>query len=823
MENNKLYLSDLKTGQTAFIKKVTGRGAFKRRLYEMGFTRTAQVTVIKNAPLKDPIEYEILGYNISLRRSEAEKIEVETPQTQDTEYHSCDLKDSFQGFKSQTEINIALVGNPNAGKTSLFNKLTKANEHVGNYSGVTVGSKTHSIQYKNYKINFVDLPGTYSISSFSPEEVYVRSQLIEASPDIVLNVIDSGNLYRNLFLTTQVLDMDLPIIVALNMYDDLEKKGNQLNYTFLGKMLGIPMVPTVASKNKGINSLLDKIVQVFEGKEPDIRHIHINYGKDIEKAIQNIQQVLKTGNEWLTDAISSRFIAIKLLENDKEIQHTIADCKNLEDIQNTTQKEIQQLEARYQNDTHALISDAKYAFIRGALKETFVENQEKAVSINQKIDRYITHKYLGFPIFIAILWLMFQSTFWLGSYPMDWIDALVSSINEMVGTYMPDGMLKDLITDGIISGVGGVIIFLPNILILFFFISLMEDTGYMARAAFIMDKLMHKIGLHGKSFIPLIMGFGCNVPAILATRTIENRSERFLTILINPFMSCSARLPVYVLITAVAFPNQAGNVIFLIYIIGIVLAALMALLFKKALFSKSETPFVMELPPYRLPIVKVTLKNMWSKAYEYLRKMGGVILVASIIVWALGYFPLNEEHQQVYEQQQAQIEQDFQAQNITEAQRDSVLSELQLNYQNERLSESYIGRMGKSIEPAITPLGFDWRIGISILSGVPAKEIVVSTMGVLFKTDTEESEDNLTQKLKQQVHQSGIDKGKPLFDSITAFTFLLFVLIYFPCIATMSAVQKEMGSWKWALFLFVYTTVLAYGVSFIFYQVAHLF
>ena len=825
-------MSDYKTGEKLVITKLLGRGAFKRRLAEMGFTRGAVVEVVKNAPLRDPIEYDILGYNISLRRAEAEMIEVEPCSNFEIDevYNGTIDANPFKKIKPSTEINIALVGNPNAGKTTLFNLLSNEHEHVGNYSGVTVGATASKLKFKNYTINIVDLPGTYSISSFSPEEVYVRNHLLNELPDIVLNVVDSGNLHRNLYLTTQLIDMDLQIVMALNMFDDLEKNSAKLDYKHLGGMLGIPMVPTVASRKKGINELLEKIVDVFEGKEESVRHIHINYGKPLDRAIKEITDVIKIPqNHEVTNKISSRFTAIKLLEKDKEIENTLSLFSNKEDIKSIVNKWIKKIEINRNIDSHTLVTDAKYGFIRGALKETLEEGKVKKHYKTKKIDDFITHKIWGFPIFIFILWFMFQSTFWLGNYPMEWIDSLVTSIKDLIGSSMAEGPLKDLIIDGIINGVGGVIIFLPNILILFFFISLMEDTGYMARAAFIMDKLMHKIGLHGKSFIPLIMGFGCNVPAIMATRTIENRSERILTILINPFMSCSARLPVYVLITAAVFPNNAGNMIFLIYIIGIAVAAIMAIIFKKLFFREDETPFVMELPPYRAPIITGTLRHMWNKAQEYLKKMGGIILIASVIVWALGYFPINEISLNNYENEIAELGKKYDNRLITQNERTQLEKQTKARFRSKQLSDSYIGRFGKTIEPAIEPLGFDWRMGVSIIAGIPAKEIIVSTMGVLFSSIPEEisinskselKEGGMAHRIRTQVHLDGDKKGNPLFTRLSAFSFLLFVLIYFPCVATLSAVRKETGSWKWPAFMFVYTTSLAYAISFGFYQIA---
>ncbi len=824
IQSSIVNLSELETGNVGIVVKLTGRGAFKRRLTEMGFTRGAQVEVIKNAPLRDPIEYKILNYNISLRRAEAEMIEVSVPVTEagDVLFLGSENAEKFNLFVQKPSISVALVGNPNAGKTTLFNSLSHANEHVGNYSGVTVDAKHASFKHKGYVIDLVDLPGTYSISSFSPEEIYVRTHLLEAMPDLVLNVVDAGNLHRNLFLTTQLIDMDLQIVMALNMYDDLKNRGDKLDFDHLGRMMGIPIVPTIASKNQGLIDLLDAIVDTFEGKNDTIRHIHIQYGKPLDKAIAEVQYQIKIPkNQELTNRISSRFMAIKLLEKDKEIAQALFKFSNQVGINETVDHWVNKIESHLKEDTHSLISEAKYAYIRGALKETLKENKAQVIDKTRKIDKIITHKYLGFPIFFGLLWLMFQSTFTIGNYPMEWIEMLVSYAQQVATYWISPGPFKDLLVDGIIGGVGGVVVFLPNILLLFFFISLMEDTGYMARAAFIMDKLMHTIGLHGKSFIPLIMGFGCNVPAIMATRTIENRSERILTILINPLMSCSARLPVYVLIASAVFPNHAGNAIFVMYLSGIVLAGMMSILFKKLFFRKVETPFVMELPPYRMPVMRGTLRHMWHKGAEYLNKMGGVILIASILIWALGYFPLDKPSEKLMEAEKVNLEQAYQMQEISLQYKDSLSQKISQDYYNQRLAQSYIGRFGKLIEPVIAPLGFDWRIGVSLISGMPAKEIIVSTMGVLFKDSHGETVE-MQDKIRSQVYQTGPKAGAPLFNGITAFSFLLFVLIYFPCVATLSAVRKETGSWKWPAFMLFYTSILAYSVSFLFYQISNL-
>jgi len=824
-----LQLSDLHNEEKAIITKVKGRGAFRKRITEMGFVKGQLVEVVKNAPLKDPIEYRIMGYEISLRRSEASLIEVVSETEAKISAHDFNGVIDEQTLKTSAHekgkiINIALVGNPNCGKTTLFNYASHSKESVGNYSGVTVDSKLAEFKQNGYKFNITDLPGTYSLSAYTPEELYVRIHILNQQPDIVINVIDSSNLERNLYLTTQLIDMDIKVVVALNMYDELVKKGNKLNYDSLGKMIGIPMVPTVSSKGEGVEELFNKVIDVYEDKDESVRHIHINYGKGIEKSIKHIQTVIKQ-NKDLTDKISSRFIAIKLLEKDEHIDKIIKRSPNYKEIKSVTNREIKKLESNLKEDSETLITDQKYGFIAGALKETFKKETFENVSKSDIIDTFLTHKLFGFPLFFFFMWLMFQTTFTLGSYPMEWIDSFVGLVSNFVETTMPEGMLKDLIVQGVIGGVGGVIVFLPNILILFFFISLMEDTGYMARAAFIMDKIMHKIGLHGRSFIPLIMGFGCNVPAIMATRTIESKNDRILTILINPFMSCSARLPVYILITSAFFPDNGGNIIFAIYALGILLAATMAIIFKKIFFNKEEVPFVMELPPYRTPTLNVTIKHMWHKGSQYLQKMGGIILIASVIIWALGYFPLNKEL--TSELTKTVKQKTEQINNISDTVKVKNIQEEITTLNAEILAtkqeNSYIGKIGHFFEPAMQPLGFDWKMTVSLISGIAAKEIVISTMGVLYQADADDDESTLITKLQTQKYTGGDKKGSLVFTQLSAISFLIFILIYFPCIATITAVKRETGKWSWAIFMMFYTTSLAWIISFLVYQIGGFF
>lgn len=664
MEKPILYkrLSELKTSEQGVITKVFGHGSFRNRITEMGFVRGKAVKVIKNAPLLDPIEYEIMGYRIALRKSEAELIGVTVAENAfgpSSRHGDATFRDeSVNRFLHEAgkTINVALVGNPNCGKTSLFNTASGSHERVGNYSGVTVDAKEAHFRQDGYTIRLFDLPGTYSITEYTPEELYVRAHLLNEMPDVVVNVVDASNLERNLLLTTQLIDMNLKVVIALNMYDELERSGDTLNYRDLGRMIGIPIIPTVANRKEGIDALFKTVIDVFEDNEPVVRHIHINYGTDIEQSIRTLQAKIWE-NKDLVARYSSRYLAIRLLGDDKNIREIIASrAANSDEIDATAARLREKLEHRYGEPAETIITDAKYGFIAGALEETYrSRNAGKKHVPADRIDRVMTHRIWGLPIFLLLMWITFQTTFSLGGIPAEWMEAGVQWLGDRVTDLMPEGSLRELLVGGIISGVGGVIVFLPNILILFFFISLMEDTGYMARAAFIMDKLMHKIGLHGKSFIPLLMGFGCNVPAIMATRTLESRKDRVMTMLIIPFMSCSARLPVYVLLISAFFPHNQGLVLFSIYLIGILIAVLSSVLFKKLLFAKQEAPFVMELPPYRIPTVHNVVRHMWDKGAQYLKKMGTVILLASIIIWALGHYPRNVEYSTDYAAEKALV------------------------------------------------------------------------------------------------------------------------------------------------------------------------
>lgn len=804
----------------------------------MGFVAGKEVSVLQRAPLLDPVEYTIMGYNVSLRNSEASLIEIVTEsevRSQPETNGSLSFNGSLLGYTARQKgkvINVALVGNPNSGKTTIFNHASGSREHVGNYSGVTVDAKEARFRKGDYTFIVTDLPGTYSVSAYSPEELYVRDFITEAMPDVVVNIIDSSNLERNLYLTTQLIDMDIKLVGVLNMYDEFTSSGNTLNHEQLGHLLGFPFVTAVGSKGRGVDDMLQKIIDVYEDRETSLRHIHINYGGVIEQGISRIQQLLrKPENRSLIDRISSRFMAIKLIEKDRAAEVFSEQFTNAAEINKAVDAEISRIETNMNQDTESLITDAKYGFIAGALRETLILNAVSERKASEVIDTIITHKVWGIPIFVFLMWLTFYGTFRIGEYPMNWIEALVEFTSQRLDALLADGMLKDLFIQGIIGGVGGVIIFLPNILLLYLFISLMEDTGYMARAVFIMDKVMHKIGLHGKSFIPLLMGFGCNVPAILSTRIIESRTDRLITMLINPFMSCSARLPVYILFISAFFVQYQGTILFSMYVIGVLLAIGSALLFRKAMFKQADVPFVMELPPYRTPTLRSLLKHMWNRAEQYLKKIGGVILTASIIIWALGYFPRTTPQDQLFESRIATITSQYsraihQTQQPEEVvaglrgEMDSKISEIENEKESNRQLNSYIGRLGHFIEPVMRPLGFDWKMSVAILTGVAAKEITVGTLGVLYQAGegADETSASLIQKLQQQTHGSGPYKGEKVFTPLVAFSFMIFILIYFPCVAVVAAIRKESGSWKYAAFIVVYTTGLAYLASLLVFQ-----
>ena len=794
-----MLLSELKTGSSAVVVKVLGHGGFRRRILEMGFVRGQRVVSVLNAPLRDPIKYRIMGYEVSLRRSEAAMVEVLTPeeareyQLQSGEVTTAQNEDVVQNVFNEKvrQIKIALVGNPNSGKTSLFNALSGGHEHVGNYSGVTVDAKCGSLNYKGYKIHITDLPGTYALSAYTPEEMYVRHHLMDKMPDVVINAVVASNIERNLFLTTELIDLNPKIVVALNMYDELEQSGAKLDYERLGRMIGVPMVPIVARSGKGLNELLDEVILTFENENPKVRHIHIQYASSIESEVSSLATLMKQHAEELPKCFPPRYWSVKMLEKDRSVESLLSGAEHYNEWREKRDRAVVRIKTALGEDVESAVTNEKYGFIEGALAETYTPSSGDNNRKTSLIDRVVTHKYFGIPLFLLVMFLMFWSTFTLGAYPQEWIEAGFAWLGEFVGGLMNDGPLRDLIVDGIIGGVGSVAVFLPNILILYLFISLMEDSGYMARAAFIMDKLMHLAGLHGKSFIPLVMGFGCNVPAIMATRTIESRSSRLITILINPFMSCSARLPVFILLAGTFFPEYAGLALFGIYIFGGVMAVFTARVLRRFMFGADETPFVMELPPYRIPTLNATLRHMWERSEQYLKKIGGLILVAAIVIWFLSYYP-----RATYEP--AAVD---------------VIENVSADMAVQQSEYSYLGRIGKLCEPVMKPLGLDWRASVSLLSGAAAKEIVVSTLGVLYSVEDAESN---SVSLSQHLIASGN------YSRAAALAMMIFVLLYFPCIATISAIAQEAGGWKWALFSVVYNTALAWVVAFAAYHIGGL-
>jgi ferrous iron transport protein B len=812
-------LYDLNEGDAGIILKIKGRGQFRQRLSEMGFVVGKKVEVIKKAPLRDPIEYKIMGYHISLRNSEAQLIEVVKGDTK-TVFRSDNgvlvSEDENGSWLEKTkQIQVALVGNPNSGKTTFFNFASGSKEKVGNYAGVTVDSKEATYKQSGYTFSIVDLPGTYSIKSYSPEEIYLRNYIFDNKPDIIVNIVDASNLERNLYLTSQLIDMGVQIVIALNMYDELEKKGDILDHVSLGKLLGVPVIPTVSSRGKGIGELFEKIIEVYEIREPVVRHIHINYGTEIENSIYAIQSRIKIEeNRAFTNIVSARYLAIELLENDKEYSKSITRCINSSEIIEVGRKEYNRLEKLYSEPLETVITDLRYGFISGALKETLKISKVERLRKTKIIDNYLTNKYLGIPIFIIFMWLTFFTTFKLGGYPKYWMETGFGRLSGLISDNLSPGIVRDFLVEAIIGGVGGVIVFLPNIIILFLFISFMEDTGYMARAVFIMDKLMHKIGLHGKSFIPLFMGFGCNVPAIMATRIIESRRDRLITMLITPFMSCSARLPVYILFISAFFPKNQGSVLFILYFLGALFAILSALFLKRVFFKSEEIPFVMELPPYRVPTIRSIFNHVRFRTSQYFRKIGGVILLAAIIVWVLSNFPRSVTNSKDYLSEISTVEKSEMSSYKKAESINRLISELK----SEKHSRSFMGIIGRSIEPVMKPLGFDWHLSVSILSGLAAKEVVVSTLGVIYQADADSGGKSLVEKIRTQKDAT----GKTLFTPLIAFSFMLFILTYFPCVGVISAIRRESGSWKWAAFTVFYTTGIAWLLSFAVYQIGRL-
>jgi ferrous iron transport protein B len=717
---------------------------------------------------------------------------------------------------NERTITIALAGNPNSGKTTLFNNITGAHQKVGNWPGVTVEKKEGLVTYHGSRLKIIDLPGTYSLTPFSIEEIVARNYILEEHPDVVIDIIDASNLERSLYLATQLREIDCRVIFALNMADMAQSRGIRIDAEKLSELLDVPVVFTVGNRNEGVDELLRTAVQLAatEFRIPQGRRV--KYSPDIETAISRLQEFFE---QHLAGRLpyNPRWTAIKLLENDGVVRAGIP-APDTDDgsLDREIEKQRRYIQDRFDDDPEIVMTDERYGFIAGIVREVVTTAIQRRVDVSRNIDLVLTNRFLGFPIFIFFIWAMFQLTFSVGEYPMEWIKSGVGWLSGWVETRLPEGMLKDLLVDGIIAGVGSVIVFLPSILILFFCISIFEDTGYMARAAFLMDKIMHLIGLHGKSFIPMLMGFGCNVPAIMAARTLESEKDRILTILITPFMSCSARLPVYIVLAGAFFGEKAGTVIFLIYLAGILMSIGTGRLLRSTILRGQDAPFVMELPPYRIPMMKSVLIHMWDRAKQFLKKMGGIILIGSIVIWALASFPTDIEYSRDYD---AEIEQVIALYTQQKAETgpsaaatlntgmETEIDRLKTAANREQAEKSYLGRIGKWIEPVFLPIGIDWRGSVALISGFVAKEIVVSTLGILYAVRGDEDGEALASALRA----SGMSP-------LTAVSLMVFVLIYLPCLATVAAIRRETASWKWMAFSLAYSTTMAWMLAYIAYQ-----
>jgi len=713
---------------------------------------------------------------------------------------------------ASSSITVALAGNPNSGKTTVFNNLTGMRQHVGNYPGVTVEKRSGNISYKGYDIEIIDLPGIYSLTAFSEEEIVARNYILRDKPDVIINIVDSSNLERNLYLTVQLLELGFPMVLDFNMADIAKKKGVKLDKGLLSELLGPPIIETVGSKGKGIDKLLDSAIKV--SKETKHKKIDIPYGDEIENELRKIMTALKA--PWIPeDRMIRRWTAVKLMEQDSEVTARLRDegSGDLEKVLEIVSSSIDHIKNIMRVQPEVLIADARYGFIKGALQEAYEEADTENVDITEKVDTILTNRFLGIPIFALIIWLMFQFVFTLGKYPMQWIELGFEKLSILLNSLINHDLLRSLIVDGIIGGVGGVIIFTPNIALLFFAIALLEDSGYMARAAFVMDRVMHRIGLHGKSFIPLIIGFGCTVPAYMGSRILENKKDRLITMHINTFCSCGARLPVYILLAGTFFPAYAGNVIFSIYLIGIIFAIIMAKVLRITRFRGELEPFVMELPPYRVPTMKGILIHTWERAWMYVKKAGTIILAISVIMWFLFTFPMigEEEYSQDYLIQLEALEQSYETGEITEIKYQDQVAAIEAEMAAEKLEFSAAGKMGKFIEPVFRPLGFDWRMVVASISGVAAKEVIVSSFGTLFSIGgADETSEGLQDKLRDNYHP------------LVGYNFMLFTLLYFPCMASMAVFRREAGT-KEMLFQMGYTLLLAWAVAFIVYQIGRLF
>lgn len=698
-----------------------------------------------------------------------------------------------------------MAGNPNCGKTTIFNDLTGARQHVGNYPGVTVEKKEGNLKYKGYEIKVVDIPGIYSLTAYSIDEIIARNFIVEEKPDVVIDIVDTSNLERNLYLAVQFMELKVPLIIALNMADIAEKQGLKIDRESFSRVLGVPLVFTVATKSQGLNELLDEVIKMVETKAKPEEGV-IDYGKEVHLELDKLKNILAQDKE-LTKNYPSEWLSLKLLERDAEVTKRVRDSLYSDKIMTQVEKSITQLKNIFGDSPEAIIADRRYGYISGTCREAVKKNPEERQILSDKIDQVLVNRVLGLPIFLTLIWLLFNFTFKLSGPLMGFIEMGQGWLGNLFGGLLPDGSaIQSLIVDGIIGGVGSVLIFVPIIFLLFLAMALLEDTGYMARAVFIMDKLMHKIGLHGRSFIPLLLGFGCTLPAIMATRTIEDKNDRFVTMLVVPFISCGARLPVYALLIGAFFTERiSGNILFSLYILGMVVAILMAKILRKYLFKGEAAPFVMELPPYRIPTIKGLLMHMWERGVIYLKKAGTIIFVGVLIIWVLSNFPWFPNYSKDYD---TLIEQ---AQNNEE-----IVTQLENERAFEKLEMSYAGKMGKAIAPIFKPLGFDdWKLSVGLIGGFVAKEIVVGTLGTLHSVgEADEESENLRQKLQSQTRPDGSKKFNPL----VAYSIMIFVLLYIPCIAVIAAVKRETNSWKWPIFMVFYTTGVAWIASFIVYQ-----
>lgn len=654
---------------------------------------------------------------------------------------------------------VALIGNPNAGKTTIFNSLTGSKQHVGNWPGVTVEKKEGRL-LSNGKINVVDLPGTYSLGAYSEDEMIARNYILYENPDVVIDVVDASNLKRNLYLTTQLLEMDANVVLALNMIDEAKAKHIEIDVFKLSELLGIPVATTVATKNTGIKELITKAQKAITKK---VESFKIDYGNEIETELEKLENLLNSYKD-LSTKYSARWLAVKILEGDENILDEI--ISSSEKVLSARDEAIQRLEKIFGEDVESVIIEKRYGFIEGIVKNAVKKsrNIEESLSLSDKIDGIVLNRYLGIPIFLLAMWSVFQFTFTIGDPLIGYIEMFFEWVGELAGGMIANELLASFVVDGIIGGLGSIFVFLPNIFLLFLAISFLQDSGYMARAAYIMDRFMRCLGLQGKSFIPLLMGFGCSVPAVMATRTLESKKDRMVTILIAPLMSCGARLPVYALFVGAFFAEKQSLVLFSIYILGIVLAITMGKVFKTFLFPGEITPFVMELPPYRVPTLKGTFIHMWEKGNSFIKKAGTIIFGVVVLIWALSSFPAGVE---------------FASQ------------------------ESLMGKIGSAIAPIFAPLGFGtWEAASSLFFGILAKEVVVGTLGILYGT----GEEGLITAISQ------------IWTPLAAYSFMAMTLIYVPCVAVLGAIKRETNSWKWTGFAVLYTLILGWIVSFIIYQ-----